>query len=84
VTYPPEALAAGSEGRVVLRCAITVDGDVERCRVLRSDVPSADAAVVEAVERRTYCPATLHGRPLEVNYSFALDLRLDGGGRAVP
>jgi protein TonB len=45
------------------------------CRVLKS-LPFMDRAVIDALERRRYKPATLGGRPVEVNYNFKITLRL--------
>jgi protein TonB len=45
------------------------------CRVVKS-LPFMDRAVLEALERRRYSPATLGGKPIEVDYTFKLTLRL--------
>ena len=36
-----------------------------------------DRAVIEALERRRYKPATLGGRPVEVNYVFKITMKLN-------
>jgi protein TonB len=55
--YPPEALAAGLTGRVVLRVAIDREGRVARARVYRSSgVPSLDASALTAVRRWRFEP----------------------------
>jgi hypothetical protein len=35
-----------------------------------------DRAVLDALERRRYSPATLAGRSVEVDYTFRIELRL--------
>jgi hypothetical protein len=35
-----------------------------------------DRAVIDALERRRYSPALLHGQPIEVDYTFRITLRL--------
>jgi protein TonB len=54
---------------------VTVQGAVRDCRVLKS-VPYMDRAVIEALERRRYTPARLHGQPVEVDYIFRVQLKL--------
>ena len=46
--YPPEALAAGLSGVVVLEARIDADGHIRRARVVRS-VPGLDEAALTAV-----------------------------------
>jgi protein TonB len=60
---------------MVVRCVVTTEGRVHDCRVLKS-LPFMDRAVIDALEKRRYKPATLGGRPVEVNYNFKITLRL--------
>ena len=73
--YTEKALEREVQGTMIVRCVVTVDGRVHDCRVLKS-VPFMDRAVIDALERRRYKPATLGGRPVEVNYNFRVVLRL--------
>jgi protein TonB len=73
--YTPQALDREVEGTMVVRCVVTAEGDVRLCRVAKG-LPYMDAAVVEALERRRYRPATLGGRPVDVDYVFRITLRL--------
>jgi len=75
--YTPEALDHRVEGLMIVRCVVTAEGVVHECRVLRG-LPFMDRAVVAVLEGRRYAPATLNGRPLEVNYTFRIKLRLPG------
>ena len=64
------------EGTMEVRCVVTVDGRVQRCQVVRS-LPFMDRAVIDALERRHYRPATLGGQAIEVYYRFRIPLRLE-------
>lgn len=69
-----DAIAHHVEGTMLLKCRITVEGCVTACRILAS-VPYMDDAVVTALQQRRYRPATLRGKPVEVDYVFRLVLR---------
>jgi protein TonB len=59
--YPPDALAAGLTGRVVVRVVIGKDGRVVRAGVQQSSgVPSLDASALAAVRQWRFEPI-LHG-----------------------
>lgn len=73
--YTEKALEREVQGTMIVRCVVTTEGRVYGCRVLKS-LPFMDRAVIEALERRRYKPATLGGRPVEVNYTFKITLRL--------
>jgi hypothetical protein len=48
---------------------------VRDCQVLQG-LPFMDEAVVEALQRRRYRPATRNGVPVGVSYLFRIHLRL--------
>ncbi len=73
--YTEKALEHEVQGLMVVKCVVTVQGVVHDCRVIRS-LPFMDRAVIEALERRRYTPATLKGKPLEVDYTFKIRLNL--------
>ena len=73
--YTDKAIEKEVQGTMVVKCVVTLDGHVHDCRVLRS-LPFMDRAVVEALEKRVYAPAKIGGRPVEVDYTFKLTLRL--------
>ncbi|HET8540636.1 MAG TPA: TonB family protein [Anaeromyxobacter sp.] len=73
--YTEKALEREVQGTMIVRCVVTTEGKVFGCRVLKS-LPFMDRAVIDALERRRYRPATLGGRPVEVNYNFKITLRL--------
>ncbi len=75
-SYPLQALAAGAEGRVSAACTITDEGRVVDCEILRSDVPAVDAAVLEALEGRLYCPAMQDAWPVSTYKTFSFRFKL--------
>lgn len=73
--YTEKALEKEIQGVCVVKCVVTVDGRVHDCRVVKS-LPFLDRAVIEALERRRYTPATMGGKPIEVDYTFRITMRL--------
>lgn len=73
--YTERALEREVQGTIVVRCVVTAEGKVYGCKVLKS-LPYMDRAVIDALEKRRYKPATLGGRAVEVNYNFKITLRL--------
>jgi protein TonB len=73
--YTQQALEREVEGTMVVECTVLVDGSVRACQVLKG-LPFMDRAVVRNLERRRYRPATLGGKPLDVQYTFTIRLKL--------
>ncbi|HEU4409195.1 MAG TPA: TonB family protein [Polyangiaceae bacterium] len=69
--YPREALIAGVEGTVVVRCTITTGGTLQNCRILKG-LPFMDKPVLDAMATRRYSPVMLRGAPVAVEYVFTL------------
>jgi eukaryotic-like serine/threonine-protein kinase len=69
--YPREALIAGVEGTVVVRCTITTAGSLQNCRILKG-LPFMDKPVLDAMATRRYSPVMLRGAPVAVEYVFTL------------
>jgi TonB family protein len=70
--YPRPAVATRSEGVVILDAIITAAGSVDEVRVLRSANPLLDEAAVRAVQKWTYRPALLNGRPVRVRLTVTV------------
>jgi protein TonB len=75
IRFTREALEARVEGRAVVRCTITVEGNVENCRFLQS-LPYMDEAILSALSMRTYSPATYQGKKISVDYNIPIRLKL--------
>ncbi len=73
--YTDKALEREIQGTMIVRCVIAVDGRVFDCQVVKS-LPFMDRAVIEALERSRFTPATMAGRPVEVYKTFKINLRL--------
>ena len=73
--YTSAALEHRVEGRMVVKCVISEAGGVERCRI-EQGLQYLDEAVVGALQARKYLPARKDGKPIEVDYTFKLDLKL--------
>ena len=73
--YTKEARDHRAEGTVVAKCIIGVEGRVRNCQILQS-VQYMDEAVLIALLARQYQPATLDGKPIEVDYTFKIKVSL--------
>jgi len=69
--YPPEAVAAGTEGVVVVEATISPTGEVTDMEVLRS-VPLLDEAAVAAVSEWRYTPALVDGEPVSTRMTVTV------------
>jgi serine/threonine-protein kinase len=75
ITYTREAIAARIEGVSIVRCVITAEGTVERCKVIKP-LPFMDEAVVEHLQSQRFQPVTYQGKPVSVGYNFSVRLTL--------
>ncbi len=60
--YPPEALAQGIRGIVILEIVLDKQGKVESTTVVRS-VPGLDEAAIAAARQWEYTPTKVDGKP---------------------
>ena len=67
--YPPEMLAAGIEGTVVVAFTIDAEGNVHGARATQSTRPEFEAAAVDAVSKWQFKPGQHGGRPVNVRVS---------------
>ena len=73
--YSREAAAARVEGKVIVRCVITVDGEVRDCKVIKG-VPILQDIVLETLRQSRYTPVTYQGHPEAVQYLFTFNFKL--------
>jgi len=71
--YTPAALEARVEGTMSVRCVVTVDGRVEKCRSI-NPIPHMEQPVIQALQSRRYKPAMHQGRAIAVDYVFTVKL----------
>ena len=69
--YPPEAVAAGAEGVVVLEATISPTGEVTDVEVVHS-VPLLDEAAVAAVSEWRYTPVLRDGEPVSTRMTVSV------------
>jgi|GEM_PF-1329318 len=75
IRFSREALEARVQGRVVVRCTITVEGNVKNCRFLQR-LPHMDEAILSALYMRKYSPATYQGKKISVDYNIPIRLKV--------
>jgi TonB family protein len=75
--YPPQLVAQGVEGTVILDSVIGINGQVLNVTPKNSQVhPDLIQAAVEAVKSWRYEPTLLNGQPIEVVTTVTCDFRL--------
>lgn len=74
IPLPAEAVRAGIEGTVIVKCVVTRQGEVDGCRIIKG-LGLVDDAVLSAVEARRYSPAMFQGRPVSVSYTLRLHIK---------
>jgi TonB family protein len=73
--YPPEALAQGIRGIVILDIVIDAQGKVASTSVLRS-VPGLDEAAIAAARQWEYEPTKVAGKPVSVRLTVPITFSL--------
>jgi TonB family protein len=73
--YTAAAMRHGVQGMMIIVCSITAEGEVRDCYA-RKSLPYLEDAAIEALQARKYRPARRDGQPIEVTYTFRLELRL--------
>lgn len=75
--YPPEELALGIEGEVMLEILVNTEGKVERAWVLSTVGPkSFEVASLKAVKEFLFEPPLREGRPTPVSIRFLVRFRI--------
>jgi protein TonB len=73
--YPSIARSAGVQGLVILEAVISVTGQVQEVRVLRSH-PLLDQAALDAVRQWEFTPTLLNSRPVPVIMTITIQFTL--------
>lgn len=74
IQLPNNALLAGVEGSVIIKCVITTRGEVDGCRIIKG-LPMVNDAVVSSLEARRYRPVMYQGHAVNVSYNFTVHIR---------
>lgn len=83
--YPPDALAAGIEGAVLLSVVVEADGSVSRVAVLDPGPhPGFAPAALHAVAQFHFAPAEIDGQPaaVEITYRYQFTIRREAPAAA--
>jgi TonB family protein len=73
--YPPEAMATGVSGMVIVEALIDQEGAVRSARVLRS-IPQLDHAALDAVRQWRFTPTVLNGVAVPVIMTLTVNFKL--------
>ncbi|MBF5045479.1 hypothetical protein FGE12_23935 [Aggregicoccus sp. 17bor-14] len=74
IQYTQEALVHGVEGVMVVKCVLTWAGTLEDCRIAKP-LPDMEEAVLRTLAGSRYTPLTFEGTPLNVDYTFVIQLK---------
>ncbi len=85
-TYPTQCQQTGVEGRVIVECLITSQGEVRGATAVKSPSSELGDAAVLAVSQWKFAPATRDGVPTEavVRIPVEFKLEMDESGTSVP
>ena len=75
IEYTREALEAHVEGTMLVRCVITVEGEVKNCRVVKP-LPHMEKQVLDTIQSWRFSPVTYGGKPVSVDYVIPIRLVL--------
>jgi TonB family protein len=73
--YPPEAIAQGIRGIVILDLVLDTEGRVESTSVIRS-IPGLDQAALAAARQWQYEPVKVNGKPVRVRMTVPITFAL--------
>ncbi len=73
--YPPEALAQGIRGIVILDLIIDTEGQVAETSIIRS-IPGLDEAALVAASQWVYSPVKVDGKPVSVRLTVPITFAL--------
>lgn len=77
IVYPPLALQAGIEGRVIVQFIIDKNGQVLQPTVIRGIGGGCDEEAVRAVLKAKFQPGLQRGRPVAVRYTLPITFRIN-------
>lgn len=77
IVYPPLALKAGIEGRLIVQFVIDKNGQVLNPTVVRGIGGGCDEEAVRAVLKVKFQPGLQRGRPVAVRYTLPITFRIN-------
>lgn len=76
IKYPPMAMSAGIEGRVIVQFTINKEGKVLNPFVVRGIGGGCDEEAIRAVKEARFKPGMQRGRPVQVRYTLPITFKL--------
>jgi protein TonB len=70
--YPNIALAHRIGGVVKVHCIIDKNGNLSAPEIVSSSFPPFNQSVIEALQRWTFAPGTLHGNPVDTYFELTI------------
>jgi hypothetical protein len=74
---PAEERRSCSDGLVLARCILNVQGTLEKCRIVASTSPLLSKMVLGVLPTYRYTPVTFHGIPVNVEYTIPVKIKLE-------
>jgi protein TonB len=75
IEYTREALEAHIEGTMLVRCVITIEGEVQNCRVVKP-LPHMEKQVMNTIQSWRFTPVKYAGKAISVDYVIPIRLVL--------
>lgn len=76
IVYPPMAMSAGIEGRVIVQFTINREGKVLNPFVVRGIGGGCDEEAIRAVKEANFKPGMQRGRAVQVRYTLPITFKL--------
>ncbi|WP_461589800.1 energy transducer TonB, partial [Winogradskyella sp.] len=76
IHYPPMAMSAGIEGRVIVQFTINREGNVINPFVVRGIGGGCDEEAIRAVKEAKFRPGMQRGRAVQVRYTLPITFKL--------
>ena len=76
IKYPPVALEAGIEGRVVVQFIVTEQGDVYNAAVIRGIGAGCDEEALRVIKSAKFKPGMQRGKAVRVRYTIPITFKL--------
>jgi len=76
LTYPPNALNRGVQGKVILRFIVEKDGRIKEIEVIQSIDPELDSEAIRVLKKlKIWEPGYKDGKPVKVEYRFPFNFK---------
>ncbi len=80
LVYPPEARAAGAEGKVFVQFVVDEQGAVQDAKAVRCPSELLCQAAIDAVRAAEFRPGRQKGQAVKVRFTLPIDFKLRASG----